>query len=235
MKNFLQKHKRISIIISLFVIAVSIAITYKHLSNESKRQKFSNYIYPQIAKELKKNINELTNKDLKKVKKLTLDKMETGDMHLLAELTNLEELDITVIRVTKISIPKWKEILAKLGIYKLQKANLTVNRADLTPLAKLTKLKKLSIFSYLVNDITPLSNLTSLNELVLRDIATSDLKPIGKLINLQKLLLSTAIKLDYEPLKELKNLKRLEIGHKKITDEQVEDLQKALPELEIIR
>ena len=62
-----------------------------------------------------------------------------------------------------------------------------------------------------------------------------DLEPLEKLYSLEEIHLRGPIK-NLEPLKNLKELKSLLIADcKNITDEQIEDIQKALPDLEAER
>ena len=64
----------------------------------------------------------------------------------------------------------------------------------------------------------------------------SNIEPLKKLTNLQELIIDGSEVSDLRALMGLKNLKRLHIGDcKNITDQQVEELQKALPNLKIQR
>ena len=63
----------------------------------------------------------------------------------------------------------------------------------------------------------------------------SNLEPLSKLTNLQVINLHDCQISDLEPIKKLLNLETLDLRDCNIVDEQVEDLQKALPELEIVR
>jgi hypothetical protein len=167
------------------------------------------------------NPNKLTDEDFLKIEGFSLGEpfpsmghmnasMELCDIKLLKKFTNLKNFHIGSIRYPSNKIPRWMSLLAKLGIFNLEDRF----ALDLSPLKKLNKLENMIIYDTTVKNFKILENLTNLRELSLVNTNISDL----------------------EPLKELKNLKTLHIiDCKKITDEQVEDLQKALPELKITK
>lgn len=63
----------------------------------------------------------------------------------------------------------------------------------------------------------------------------SDLSPLASLKNLEDLFLSSTPVSDLSPLASLKNLTYLEVLNSKITKEEIDELQKALPECGIYR
>ena len=98
------------------------------------------------------------------------------------------------------------------------------------PLAKLTKLKTLSLMGTYPNsdgpgDLSAFSNLTALTSLEISlSVNATDITPLGKLTNLQSLYLHTegdrlhpGLK-DIGPLANLQNLQSLTINSRSITD-----------------
>ena len=143
------------------------------------------------------------------------------------------------------------EFLNSVGLYMVP-----VNNIE--PLSSITNLKNLMLDYTEVRNLEPLRNLTNLSVLVIQDSPVSDLEPIKGLTNLKTLIIINTEVSNIEPLKGLNGLRRLDILHsplcdieplkaltkleslslrysENITDEQVEDLQKALPNLRIER
>jgi len=129
---------------------------------------------------------------------------------------------------------------------------------NIEPLSSITNLRNLSLEYTEVRSLEPLRGLTNINVLVIMNTPISDLEPIKDLVNLKTLILNNTEVSNFEPLKRLKGLRRLDILHssicdleplkalteleslslrysENITNEQVEDLQKALPNLRIER
>lgn len=265
------KYKLAAGIALLCVVAgyIYLTITWK-----SESQKDSEAIIRQaVAEQFNKDTDELTNEDFINIIKFklsvipiqqppedvntwfsSLTVIKLSDIKLLEKFNNLQELTLDV-HYPETAIPKWRKILAKVGIFDIEKRNLI----DLRPLKKLTNLRMLdlsnsgfpvkhniggmSTIGFVVSrsdspfqDITPLSGLINLKELNLRFSRVSDLEPLRKLYSLEKLDISYTDISNLNPVKEFKNLKYLYIQDcENITDEQVEDLQKALPNLKIER
>ena len=93
--------------------------------------------------------------------------------------------------------------------------------ADITPLAKMTKLDRLDLGRTAVHDITPLANLTALTELQLDDTQVVDLTPLAPLKNLEKLSIRNTPVVDLSPLKDHKKLRFLYIEGAPIADTNV--------------
>ena len=86
-----------------------------------------------------------------------------------------------------------------------------------------------------VADVTPLAELKNLRWLDLECTQVADVTPLAELKKLEGLDLSGTQVADVTPLAELKNLNVLYLVNTQVTDEQVNDLQQALPDCTIIR
>jgi Leucine-rich repeat (LRR) protein len=133
-----------------------------------------------------------------------------SDIKVLEKFTNLERLYLQSIRWPDNKIPKWMKFLAKYGILNLDKRF----KIDLKPIEKLQKLHHFGIIDTPVSNFESVKNLTNLKSLTLYSTNVSDLEPLKKLTNLKSLF-----------IRKCPN----------ITDRQVEELQKMLPNLKIIR
>lgn len=213
-------------IIFLLITPVLIVISLMRQGDPASEK----IILEAAAKQLNKNLNDLTDEDFLKIKVFEIRDAKLSDIKAIEKFTNLQELRLYNIYSPENEIPKWAMILAKYGFYNIEKRKLI----DLMPLKKLNKLQKLecciaipvigeleainfilsSIKYSPFQNISPLSNLNNLKELNLKGTNISNLKPIKKLIKLQELNIQNC---------------------KNITDKQVEDLQKALPNLKISR
>jgi hypothetical protein len=209
------------VLLMIFVLAVAV------LNQEPKPDPASEKIIREsVAIELGKEPNELTGEDLAKITSFgpevyerdfyvtsgrrRINDIELADIKIFEKFTNLQELKLEHIRYPDKDIPKWMKILGSLGIIDLQERF----ALDLTPLEKLTNLQLLYIFDIPIKNIRPLAGLNSLISLQLYNTQISDLTP----------------------LKGLTNLKRLDLTDSSgFTNQQVEELQKALPNLEIRR
>jgi hypothetical protein len=101
--------------------------------------------------------------------------------------------------------------------------------SDFTPLAKCKHLRILDLDSTKVRDLSPLAGLVNLELIDLGNTQVSDLAPLSGLINLESLDLRETPVSDLTPLASLKNLKIVQLNTSRVTKEQVEALQKALP------
>lgn len=259
----LPKNKILVIFLFLLIIAalVFIFLTQEQKPDPASEKIFREA----AAKQLNKDPNELTDEDFAKITKLTIWGLEyygrpdenpykLSNIKPLEKFTNLQELYLSGIVFPQKDIPRWMKILAKFGILDLDE-RFTI---DLSPLAKLRNLERLEISYSPIKNIKPLKGLTNLRKLRLMFTYVCDIKPISHLENLQDLnlgrthvsnikpikglkklqelwLYGTPVS-DLEPLKGLINLETLGLKDcKNIKEEQVEDLEKALPELEISR
>ena len=180
---------------------------------------------------LHKEPNDLNDSDFAKVTKLSIG-YYVWDLRLLKKFTNLKELQLTNTRYPKNSVPKWLNILAKYGNYNLEKRFIL----DLNPIENLYNLEILNLDGSSCKNINPVSNLVNLRYLNLNNTQVTNLNSLKGAINLDTLCIINTSVSNLEPLMELKYLQRLFITKcDNITDKQVEDLQKALPNLIIIR
>lgn len=107
------------------------------------------------------------------------------------------------------------------------------NVSDLSPLAGLKILQRLDLELTQVTDLSPLARHKNLEELVLNRTQVSDLSPLADLKNLETLWLEGTPVSDLTPLTGLENLERLHLEGTPVSKEQVEMLQKALPNCDI--
>jgi Leucine-rich repeat (LRR) protein len=101
----------------------------------------------------------------------------------------------------------------------LQKLSLTGTRvAYLEPLSSLDKLRILDLESTPVSDLRPLASLDSLEELTLDDTQVKDLSPLAAIEKLKVLKLTNAPVRDVTPLAKLKNLVLLVLNGTQVSD-----------------
>ena len=190
-------------------------------------------------------------KILAKLGVVNLSRIDVIDLNPIKKLYNLEKLTIRSTHVKNIKPLKGLLNLDGLDLNKTQVSDLGPLRglnnlqvifieetqlSDIEPLKELTNLQQLFIYNTQVSDFGPLAELINLRELSLNRTPISDLEPIKGLTNLEQLYLNETEVSNLEPLKCLIKLRMLNISHcKNITDQQVEDLKKALPELKIVR
>lgn len=130
----------------------------------------------------------------KNLKLLNLALESITDLNPLAELTDLESLDLNQNRTVE----------------------------DISPISNLINLKTLILYSNPIKDISVLSNLTKLTELWLLDTPISDINPLRNLSNLEVLYID-GVGLDEEfsdisALSYLTKLKYLDIAGRGLTD-----------------
>jgi hypothetical protein len=126
---------------------------------------------------------------------------------------------------------------------------------DISPVAHLTTLKRLNLFSTGVCDLSPLAGLSMLENLGLDDTRIADLSPLAGLVGLKQLhlghtqirdvrLLAGLTNLeelslfetevgDLTPLSNLKGLQTLDVRHTNVSRESVDRLQRILPNCKI--
>jgi Leucine-rich repeat (LRR) protein len=194
-----------------------------------------------------KNIKPLAG--LTNLQRLFLENLQLSDLRPIKGLINLKMLGLNDSKVSDLQPLKDMVNLQNLFLDGTQVS-------DLEPLKGLKSLETLIASNTLITDLEPLKDLVSLRQLFVHQTRVSDLEPIKGLVNLQDLYISgtevtnleslkglvslknlymseTQIS-DIKPLKGLANLQKVLIGGcNNISDEDVEDLQKALPNLKI--
>ena len=145
---------------------------------------------------------------LKQIESLSLSYSEMKNYDALASLPDLRQLGLGR---TTINDPAF---LAKLSNLRMLNLRGLRNITDFSSLAQLTNLQNLDISATQLSDIKLLEGLTKLQYLNLNSTKIKDIAPLKNLISLQEL-----------HLQDCEN----------ISDRQIEDLQKNLPELKILR
>ncbi len=126
---------------------------------------------------------------LTKLRKLSFQSCNQTDLSGLAGLTNLEELSFNVARGADLTPLSGLARLRSLEMDWSNRDDNPLDPLDLSPLAKLTGLEKLSV-SFINSDLAPLAGLTELRELSLFGIGSGvspDLTPLTALTKLKTL------------------------------------------------
>jgi Leucine-rich repeat (LRR) protein len=144
---------------------------------------------------------------LHNLKTLWLSSNQITDLRPISGLKNLEELFLSRNQIT--------DLRPLSGLKKLKSLNLDniTTTTDLSPL-----LKCLELDYNQITDISLLSGPKKLEELALCENQISDLSPLSGLKKLEKLWLSSNKTTDLRPLSGLKKLKELKLDYNQITD-----------------
>ena len=159
---------------------------------------------------------------------ISLNEAQVSDLSPLAGLSNLEWLYLGETEVSDLSPLAG---LKKLNAIDLESTEVT----DLSPLAGLSNLKWLALNNTPVSDLSPLAGLKDLESLVVYETKVSDLTPLAGMKNLEEIWLNDTQVSDLSLLAGLENLRRLSIEGTNVTEEQIEQLQLALPNCKISR
>jgi Leucine-rich repeat (LRR) protein len=163
------------------------------------------------------------------LKKLRLDKTQIKSLKPVKNLKNLRELYLNSAQIYDLEPLRQLTNLQMLWI-------VDVPVSDLEPVKGLTNLYNLSLQRTRVYDLEPIKEFNKLFSLALCYSQVNNLETVKGFTNLQTLNLDYTQVSNLEPLKELQNLTALSMSNcPNITDEQVKDLQKALPKLSIER
>ena len=161
-----------------------------------------------------KDPNELTDEDFAKLRQLLLSQtIEVTDIKILRKFTGLIQLKLD-IRYPQKAIPQWMKILAKLGIYNLDK-RFTI---DLSPLKNMTELKELDLSHSSINNIEALAALSNLENVILFYNKVSDIEPLKHLTKLKTLYINCSLIPDLKHLEKLTNLTDLRITEGQFSD-----------------
>ena len=158
-----------------------------------------------------------------KVRRVSLNHKFDQSLRPLAVLKNLEGLSLGDTEVSDLSP------LAEVKSLESLRLRIPPQVSDLSPWDR-----GRDRYRAQVSDLSPLAELKSLRTLDLRMTYVRDLSPLAELKNLKTLDLGKTRVSDLSPLTELKNLKTLVLLGKQVSDEQVQELKQALPNLEII-
>ncbi len=172
-----------------------------------------------------KNISAL--EAITHLKSLLLNQNHISDVFSLEKLVTLKTLHLENNQIKNISP------LAKL--VNLTELNLSDNQiSNISSLKDMKNLGGLHLSKNPVQNIHLLCELTNLNALDLSETMVEDLAPLAMLSNLSRLCIRRTQINNLEPIKILVNLKSVFLeGCTNITDEQIRDLQKTLPNCEI--
>ncbi|MBN1973421.1 MAG: hypothetical protein JW787_07260 [Sedimentisphaerales bacterium] len=163
---------------------------------------------------------------LRKAKQSIPHRKDIFDIGRLKSLKHIEILTIEYYEVCNF------EALASFP--KLVHLNLTrakINNSDF--LKKLTNLKYLELSNTDINDINPIQGLVNLEYLGLERADITDISPLTNLKNLQELDLRSTKVNGVNTLIKLTKLKTLNLRNVPLSEEQIDELQKALPNLKI--
>ena len=167
-------------------------------------------------------------RELKNLTELTLSNTYVTNASPLRELKNLTQLDLSATKVTDVSFLRELKSLTQLN---LGGAPVT----DVSGLRELKNLTQLDLGATNVTDVSPLRELKNLTQLSLGETPVADVSALRELKDLTRLDLSGTKVKDVSPLRELKNLTKLDLSFTKVTDAEVSALQRALPNLHILR
>ena len=165
--------------------------------------------------------------------KLVLDRCQTTDFNLVANLTALRDLslqyteisdltplaNLTSLNSLTLSDTRITNILPLASLMSLETLALSDTQiTDIAPLASLTSLTHLNLSNTQISDVTPLANLTSLTRLDLDGTQITDITPLADLTSLTRLDLEGTQITDITPLADLTSLTRLALDGTQITD-----------------
>lgn len=187
-------------------------------------------------------------RNLSALQRLYLVGTPISDIGVLSGLTNLQRLELTDTQVSDIGVLRCLTNLRELFVHNTDVSNLE-------PLRDLTRLVRFGVNSTSVSDVEPLKNLTALQALDLNDTKVSNLESLGNLSQMRRLYLSDTQVSDIGVLARFTNLQSLELKNTKVSDltplfglgtlrslklsgtpvndEQLGELKKALPNLQI--
>jgi hypothetical protein len=157
---------------------------------------------------------------------LNFQTTKATDLTLLPQLRNLRSLHLSNATL--------KDLTPLVGLTDLQCLLVNSNQVgDLTPLAGLINLKALVLSHTHASDLTPLIGLSDLQSLHICYSKVTDLKPLVMFKKLDWLDLEGTPTQDITPVAEIKSLHYLRVKSTGVSKEQIEALQKALPNCKI--
>ena len=154
-----------------------------------------------------------------------------GGAEVLAKVKEVKESGAAQLDLYKHKI---SDLSPLAGLTELEKLSLVHNQiTDISPLKGLTNLEKLGLWDNQITDVSPLAGLTNLEVLGLHRNKISDLSPLKGLTNLKALWLHGNQISDISPLKGLTKLEGMDLKANPISEDQKAMLKKALPDCDI--
>ena len=167
-------------------------------------------------------------KGLSSLQWLVLKGTQVSDLEPIKGLSSLQWLYLRDTQVRDLEPIK--------GLSSLQSLDLRGTQvSSLGPIKGLSSLQLLELGGTQVSDLGPIRGLSSLQELDLRGTQVSDLEPTKGLGSLQRLDLRGTQVSNLESIKGLSSLQWLVLRGTQAADEQVKELKKALPKVQIYR
>lgn len=187
---------------------------------------------------------------MKSVNRLTLHSMETADLKFLSEMNGLEELYLyyvnssfnsTLSKLTKLKTLSIIDVIGPVNykeLYKmksLEHLNILGIDFDAEGISSLKKLNYLNLSLCSYYDLSELKKCTSLKNLIIYNCETPefDAKDIEGMTWLEYLGFNCSEISNYKSLTTLKGLQKMNLFFCDLTEEQVAELKKALPDCEI--
>lgn len=161
------------------------------------------------------------------LKKLTLTGNSVSDLSPLKDIKTLEELELYGNKVSDLSPLKDHSALHVLN---LQNNDLT----DISALGSCVALRELHLSGNRITDVSPLANCTELTELDLDDNGLTDISVLAALTSLKSLSLENNSISDLSSLYTLTLLESLHIRGNDVTAQDIQALQRALPNCAIL-
>ncbi|MCL2083699.1 MAG: leucine-rich repeat domain-containing protein [Oscillospiraceae bacterium] len=172
--------------------------------------------------------------DLTELNLFDLGDLSNADIEPLKYMTKLTMLELSP-RTGGFNENRFSDISPLAGLTELTALGLSYNNvSDLSPIEGLTNLTSLGLTGNKISDISPLAGLTKLTVLSLDDNGISDISPLANLTELTWLRLSGNQISDAGALKGLTKLREIQLYGNPVSEEQITQLQAALPECDII-
>jgi hypothetical protein len=129
--------------------------------------------------------------------------------------------------------PDFNDLTQLSGLTNLQGLHIRSPPGDLTPLAEFSKLVVLSFDHAEVSDFSALAGLNNLEVLHIEGLRVTDISTLAELPSLRMLGLRTTNLSDLTPLHGLQNLDTIFLQDAHVSKDEVDRLQKALPNCQI--
>ncbi len=155
-----------------------------------------------------------------------LDDRPVGDISMVRNLPNVNHFELTNGELTDLS--------PLAGLTKLKHIGVSKNQiSDLRPLAGLVNLERFYAYETSISDLEPLSKLTKLENVILSQTPVADISHLSNLTQLYNLELRETKITNLEPIYGLHNLKTLDISDNELSEKQIEELKRKLPNCKV--